>query len=213
MLPPPASRPDPSTPQRHPGALSGPFGCSLPTPARGQGSRSGPVAGPAASRAARSALSLPHPESPLSPAPALPPARLRRGPRPAVALTELGDVPGHRVVLLAPVQRGGRAAPVALTVPRRSHRARRRRRPGAPLAALGSARLRGLPGPLPPRSRALPAPPRPPPRGAGPGAVTRRVLREAPPPGAAKPPRPRWRGGPYPGAPGLSCPRLPQERA
>ena len=123
----------------------------------------------------------------------------------APALTELGDVPGHRVVLLAPVQRGRRGTPVALAVRGRSHRARCRRRPDAPpLAALGSAGSQAGSG----TARALTACPSrtPSPRG-GTGAVSggarrgnpfhrrRQAARALP---APRPPRERWSFPPPP---------------
>lgn len=59
------------------------------------------------------------------------------GPR----LTELGDEQGHRIVLLTPVQRGGRGAPVAFAVPSRSHRAdAQHTRLGRSRAGSGNAR-------------------------------------------------------------------------
>lgn len=145
----------------------------------------------------------------------------------APALTELGDVPGHRVVLLAPVQRGRRGTPVALAVRGRSHSARcrrRRRRPDAPpLAALGSAGSQAGSGP----ARALTACPSrtPSPRG-GAGAVSssarrgnpahrrRQAARALP---APRPPRGRWGFPPPPAsqgravvwAPGQWFPGLP----
>lgn len=102
---------------------------------------------------------------------------------PQATLTELGDVPRHGVVLLAPVQCGGRGAPVALPVRGRSHRA------AATAQALGSlcgVRLATRPAPAQP-ARLLAPRPALPPRGAGPGAVTDTALREAPPTGAAGP--------------------------
>lgn len=143
---------------------------------------------------------------PLSPAPSLARSRLR----PAAALTELGDVPGHRVVLLAPVQRGGRGAPVALAVRGRSHRARSRRsRPGARPLARSLSRcarlrgLRGLPGRLRPCSRARRAPGRPPPPRGG----ARRHQR----PDRAGDPAHRGRRRAQPAGPGLPCPLCPGE--
>lgn len=150
--------------------LSAPFICGFPTPP--------PAAGPGLPGGRVCPLPSPHGVSPSAQRPfSLPPASGRDS-GPGAALTELGDVPGHRVVLLAPVQRGGGGAPVALAVRRRSHHARRRRRrrPGALLAALGSAGSQAGSGP----ARALASRPALPPRRAGPGAVTNKA----------------WRGGP-----------------
>lgn len=128
-------------------------------------SSAAPASLPAGRAPSASRPGLPPP--PAAPSPRRPlclPPPQAGAPAPAAALTELGDVPGHRVVLLAPVQRGGRGAPVALAVPGRSHRARRRR-PSAPLAALGSAGPQAGSGPA---SAAAARPTRPTPRGAGP---------------------------------------------
>lgn len=138
-----------------------------------------------------SARRLPHPASP--------PQNGASGRGPAPALTELGHVPGHRVVLLAPVERGGREAPVALAVRSRSHRAPPP--PSAAPAALASAGSRAGSGPARaparlPRGRA-------PRRHGRPGA-------ETPPPGASRSPR---AGGlaPQGWAQGGPCLRLPRE--
>ena len=144
---------------------------------------------------------------------ALPPCLSPQARALAPALTELGDVSGHRVVLLAPVQRGRRGTPVALALRGQSHRARcrRRRRPDAPqLAALGSAGSQAGSG----HTRALTACPSrtPTPRG-GAGAVSggarrgdpghrrRQAARALP---APRPPRGRWSFPPPPAARGMA---------
>lgn len=156
----------------------------------------------------------PHPSSngvsPSAPRPPASPPASGRG-RGGTALTELGHVPGHRVVLLAPVQRGGCRAPVALTVRGRSHHARRRRRrrPGAPMTAPDSPDSQACSRP----ARAL-SEPRPPSLGAGPGAVTHTVQQGGPAPWRreAAPPRPaRQRQNPCPRAPGSSRASFPGE--
>jgi hypothetical protein len=143
--------------------------------------------------AARFALCLLPTASPLSPAPPLPRSL------PQATLTELGDVPSHLVVLFAPVQRGGREAPVALAVRGRSHRA------AAATALCSAAAISSAAARPTPALRALAPFPPPTPAGGGGGAdgVTEPARREAPPialPGptprapAGQPLPPPWAG-------------------